>query len=70
MPMRIDDKTLLTTCTGKVGESNEVWTGTGWETHSSAKVGNLTSNNFGNINLFSTLNPPTLMTSTYFAKKF
>jgi len=22
----------------KVGESNEVWTGTGWETHSSAKV--------------------------------
>ena len=42
MQMQMNDKTVLTTCYGKVGESNEVWTGTGWETHSSAKVGNLT----------------------------
>ena len=78
MQMQMNDKTVLTTCYGKVGESNEVWTGTGWETHSSAKVGNPTSTNFGDINLF--LKPQInsnldwwhqhiFVPSTYFGKK-
>ena len=40
----------------KVGESNEVWTGTGWETHSSAKV--------RHINQLFSSNQPSLVTST------